>query len=170
MDWCSTLAQRPLRRLCGAGRSANAGFSLIEVVFAAVIMAVGFAAAAICLRLGVDRLDAARRMALVSQVLQDEAERLRLENWNHLADLPATERLEQSIPAVFRESILGEMVNNGDLTIERTITDVSGMDGLKHIRLEAIWRGLDGQPRTRIYQLHYARGGVSDYYYGTRDE
>jgi len=148
--------------------SRNDGFSLVEVIFAAVILAIGMAAATVCLKYGLEGLDSARKTSLVGQLLQDEAERIRLENWATLEEWPPSAALENSLPAQFAQTDLARMAADGRLKVTRTIADVAGCDGLKHITLVAEWTGIDGLKRQRSYQLRYARGGISDYFYGTR--
>jgi prepilin-type N-terminal cleavage/methylation domain-containing protein len=147
----------------------TAGFTIVEVLFAVAIMAVGFAAIASCLQMSLKKLDTSRKTSLISQVLQDEVERLRLENWTALDELPASANINDSLPAQFANTELADMIADGNLFITRTVQDLAGHDGIKHITVTASWTGADGVSRSRLYQFRYARGGISDYFYGTRN-
>jgi prepilin-type N-terminal cleavage/methylation domain-containing protein len=145
------------------------GFTLVEVMVASVIMAIGLTTAAICLQLGIRNYDTARKTSLVTQALQDEAERLRLKNWAAIELLPATASIIDNLPASFDETPLSELVANRNLQLTREITPVVGQVGMKHITLTASWDGIDGVNHTRIVQFRYTEGGTSDYYYGRAD-
>lgn len=145
----------------------TSGFTIVEVVIAAVIMAVGLTAAAICLQLGVRNYDTARKTSQVTQILQDEAERLRLLNWAAINQLPASASVINELPATFDIDPLQELLNNRGLQITRTVQDVPGYANMKQIVLSASWTGLGGTTHSRTLQFRYTEGGTSDYYYGT---
>lgn len=134
---------------------------MIEVVIAIAVMAIGLASAAITLQLGLRNLDVARTTTLVSEILQDQAEEIRLRNWASVSLLPANGELP--LPQEF-ESTLAEEKN---LRITCTTTDLPDYEGLKHITLTATWTDLGGRLHSRTVHLRYARNGVYDYYYGT---
>lgn len=155
--------RKHLRRATAARRA----FTLVEVLVATTIMGVGMASAAVCLQVGLRALDTARATTLVAQVLQDEAERLRLENWIAIDALPAEEEIFNPAPAQFAGTPFAEMVASGRLAITRSVQDVPGFADMKEITLRAEWTDLGGS-HGRALRLRYAKGGVSDYYYGVR--
>ena len=134
---------------------------MVEVMIAAAIMMMGISAAVISLQMGLNTLDTARSTTLVTQVLQDEAEAIRLHNWNELAALP--EEAEFTPSAVFNNT----HVDPDRFTFTRKINDLEGHADLKQIVLEADWRNIKGTRHQRNLVLHYSKGGIFDYYYGT---
>lgn len=143
---------------------------MVEVIVAAAILAVGLATSAICLQMGLRNLDTAQKMSMVTQALQDEAERLRLSNWALIGELPDSAEIQGSLPAKFSGTPLAEMIADGTCVITRTVSDVDDFEDMKQITLTGTWVGIDGRERSRMIHLRYARGGTNDYYYGTRDD
>lgn len=143
------------------GKGWAAGFSLLEVMLATTVMALGLAAGIVGLQLGMRDLDSARASTAVSQALQNEAERLRMMNWTSISALPSSGSVDVST-TVTTGSIL-----NGRLAVTRTIADVSGYTNMKEIVLQAVWKGMDGQVHTRVYRMRYGKGGLHDYYYSS---
>lgn len=139
--------------------SQRSGFSLVEVMVAATILGLALAAAAVGLQIGLRSLDTARISTGASQMLQNEAERLRLLSWEQISALPAE-------AAVDIDSMLSEGRTPGqNFTVVRQVADVAGLSGMKEITITAQWTGLGGQTHRRSTVIHYARGGVHDYYY-----
>lgn len=133
-------------------------------MIAAAVMGMGVASAFVTVQVGLNNLDNARVTALVAQVLQDEAERVRLLNWSAIDALPETAAI--SLPPQFENSIVG----NGRLTLERVVTPVPGYADSREIELTASWKSISGTDHTRKLFLRYSRGGLYDYYYGTNPE
>ena len=156
----SELARWPAAR-GRAGRAGVAAFTLIEVIAATAVMSLSLGSAIVAIQIGINNLDAARTSTAVAQVLQAEAERLRMLNWTSLAALPAEE------PVQLTAATPSEAITSGRVAVTRTISDVSGFSNMKEIRLRATWRSLNGQARERVFQLRYAKGGLHDYYYST---
>lgn len=142
----------------GPGR---AGFTLLEMLIAIGVMAIGLSSAAIAMQVGLRNLDLARTTTQVAQILQDQSEATRLLNWTALSSLPAEQALE--LPEHFDP----ERAETIQLQLTRRVESLPGLEDLKHITLEAEWRGIHGSPHTRSIHLRYARNGVFDYYYGT---
>jgi Tfp pilus assembly protein PilV len=64
------------------------GFTLVEVMMAAVILLVGFIGMIEAVVIGAGMMDNARRQTLAAQVLSHEAEQLRLLSWTAINALP----------------------------------------------------------------------------------
>lgn len=136
-------------------------FTLVEVIIAAAVIGLGVTSAFVTVQLGLSNLDNARMTTLVSQILQDEAERIRLQNWSAITAMPSTATVP--LPAQFENSIAG----NGRLTLERNVSAVAGNSDSRVIEIVCNWKGISGTSHTRKLFLRYARGGLYDYYYGS---
>lgn len=128
---------------------------------AVAVMALSLGTAIIAIQIGLRNLETARTSTAASQVLQNEAERLRLLNWVGVSALPASDTI--SVPAGFSH----ESLQNGRVAFTRTVSDVSGFTNMKEIVLRARWTSVNGQAHERIFRMRYAKGGLHDYYYGS---
>jgi prepilin-type N-terminal cleavage/methylation domain-containing protein len=140
---------------------AKQGYTLIEVMMAAVVLALGLVSALICIQIGVRDLDVARTGTAVSQALQNEMERLRLEDWTEISALPATESLNLGL------TFSSISVLNRKVTFVREVKDVTGFADMKEIAVTARWTSIDGRPHSRTYRMRYAKNGLYDYYYSS---
>jgi len=143
----------------GRGDKGRSGFTLIEVALAATVLAFGLTMSIICIQIGLRDLDVARTSTAVSQVLQNEMERLRLEDWDGIAAMPPSGPLD--LDATF----LANSAMKGKIEFTRTVADVTGFADMKEIVLTANWRSIDGQVHSRSYRMRYGKGGLFDYYY-----
>ena len=149
------------RRFLGTGRKlfARRAFSILEVMSALAIMAFGLAAAISGMQIGLRNLDVARTANAISQVMQNEAERIRMYNWDMVIGLPAEEYI------TIEDSLKTKSLKNGDVLIKRTVTTLANYNGtMKQIKLQATWSSIDGQRHDRIYWFLYVQGGLYDYY------
>lgn len=126
---------------------------------AAMVMAFALGAAVIAIQAGMRDLEMARTSTAVAQVLQSEAERLRLMNWPEINALPASETVNPG----------AEVANarRGGVQITRVVSNVAGFADMKEIVLRATWTGGGGGAHERVVRLRYAKGGLHDYYYGS---
>lgn len=139
--------------------SVRRAFSILEVMSALAIMAFGLAAAISGMQIGLRNLDVARTANAISQVMQNEAERIRMYNWDMVIGLPAEEYI------TIEDSLKTKSLKNGDVLIKRTVTTLANYNGtMKQIKLQATWSSIDGQRHDRIYWFLYVQGGLYDYY------
>ena len=150
-------APRPGRPTARVG--ARRAFSILEVMSATAVMAMGLAAAIYGIQIGLRNLDVARTSTAIGQVMQSEAERIRLLNWDALSALP-----NNATTLSLADALNNRALKNGNIVVTRTISNVSGYTNMKEVRLVATWRSIDGLQRTRIIQFRYTKGGVYDYY------
>jgi prepilin-type N-terminal cleavage/methylation domain-containing protein len=136
-------------------RRPPAGFTLVEVMIAAIVLVLGITTAITTLQRGFQALDTARQTTYASQVMQSELERLRLKSW---AQLQAVQ--ESGETAVTVAALTG---TTGSFRCTRTIRDLK--TDMKEITLVAVWNGYDGRPHTVSYITRYARSGLYDYFY-----
>jgi two-component system response regulator DevR len=136
-----------------AGRS---GFTLVEVMVAAFVLAFGIITAITTLQRGLQAIDTARNYTYATQLMQGELEGLRLHNWTQL------EALQSAGPAPILTdpaAISGRTA----FTCIRTIRTVK--PDMKEILLIATWRGYDGRSHTARLITRYAKHGLYDYFY-----
>lgn len=135
--------------------------TIIEVVISTVVLLLAIMGSIVALQAGFRDMELARDTAAATQVMQNEAERLRLLNWNAISSLPSEQEVDLST------TMTGKSLLFGRLRLLRFVSDVDGFENMKEIRLEARWTSANGQPHDRSLILRYSKGGVHDYYYGT---
>ncbi|MFA5058658.1 MAG: prepilin-type N-terminal cleavage/methylation domain-containing protein, partial [Opitutaceae bacterium] len=68
----------------------HSGFTLIEVALAATILGVAFVGMVEALAIGSEMLDTARKQTIAAQIMQAEAEYLRMQSWTTVNSLAST--------------------------------------------------------------------------------
>jgi Tfp pilus assembly protein PilV len=147
---CPASPAAVLPRRCGAG------FTLVEVMLASVVLVLGITTAIVTLQRGFQALDTARNMTYAAQVMQSEFERLRLKSWAQLQTLQDGSDRSVAVTAVAGTA-------GGSFACVRTIRDLKA--DMKEITLEATWRGYDGRPHTVTTTTRYAKSGLYDYFH-----
>lgn len=130
----------------------RAGFTIVEVMVAAAVLALGIAGVITVSQRGLQALDAARNLAGASQLMQSEMERLRLMSWAQLQ--AAQDSGETAVPPE---------APAGRYACTRQIHDVKA--NMKEIVLTATWKGYDGRSHTARLITRYGRTGLNDYFY-----
>jgi type II secretory pathway pseudopilin PulG len=139
-----------------AFRRRRAAFTLVEVMVAATVLVFGIVTALSVLQRGNQAFDQARNLALASQLMQGEMERLRLMGW---AQLDALQRSGDTVVAL--DANAGAA--GARFRCIRVISDVK--TNMKEITLTATWNGYDGRPHTARLITRYGRTGLNDYFY-----
>lgn len=128
-------------------------FTLVEVMVASVVLIFGIVSAITTMQRGLQAVDTSRNLALATQLMQTEMERLRLKSWTQLEALQASNQtavaLDGTVPAAAR------------FNCTRSITDAKA--DMKEITLVTQWNGYDGRPHTARLITRYSRNGLSDY-------
>jgi type II secretory pathway pseudopilin PulG len=127
-------------------------FTILEVMVAATVLALGIVSAVTVSQRGLQALDTARNLGAASQLMQSELERLRLMNWAQLQALQ-----DSGVTTVPLEGAPGRF------TCEREIRDLKA--GMKEITLVAQWKGYDGRAHTARLITRYGKTGLNDYFY-----
>ena len=145
-----------------------AGFTLIEVVMAAFVMAMGIATSIIAMQAGFRQIEVARGNTLASQLIQSEMERLRLMPWNNtsttgvdsICELPASENVDLS-------TMFSSSANLAQrFTVTRIVAnDSTRPDDVKNITIRVNWTTYDGVAHNRSFNSIYVKNGLYDYYY-----
>ena len=141
-------------------KSRQRGFTIVEVMMATFVMAMGISTAVIGMTAGFKQIDTARNITLSSQVLQSEMERLRLMNWGDIAALTGTATVDLSTVFTDDTNLASRF------TLKRTVSDLAGKVGeMKQITLVCGWTTIDGRTLSRQFSTYYAKNGLYDYYY-----
>lgn len=159
----------PARRRCP-----RAGFTILEVMLAAVVMLLGIATSVTALQYGLRSVDTARCMTLAGQIMQSEMEILRLQNWSQISALPASAVVDPSTmittgTATALDATLTTIASR--FTCTRAVSNVTGktdplgQPNMKLITLTVSWKGIDGRDHNLKFQTRYAKNGLSDYFY-----
>ena len=149
------------------------GFTLLEVMMAAAVMALGLSTAIPALEMGYRALDTSRNTTIAAQLLQSTMETVRMLPYNaatgssitslenaQVNGAPTTVTIDPSFTSY--DATAQAIVNR--FTITQLITDVAGQTGLKKIVLTARWTGIDNRVHTLSYDSLYAQYGLYDYY------
>ena len=135
-------------------RRLAAAFTLVEVMVASFVLIFGIVTAITTLQRGQQAVDTARNLALATQLMQSELERLRLKSWSQLETLQ-----NSGVATVTLDSSAGAAAAR--FTCTRTITDLR--TDIKEIVLATEWRGYDGRLHTARLITRYGKNGLSDY-------
>lgn len=130
-------------------------FTLVEVVIAMGIMAMALTSSAVCLRLGMVGYHTARSTSFAIQVLQNEAEYLRLSSWESIEGLPSSGGFGQANS------------RDGKYVFTRQVSNFGDLSDIKKIWLIAEWSGLKDEMHEIKLCMKYAKNGTYDYYYGS---
>ncbi len=139
-----------------APRPPERAFTLLEVMLATAVLALGIVTAITTLQRGLQAIDTARNYTYAAQLMQSELEQLRLKNWTQL------DALQSAGPATIATNPVASSARTAFHCV-RTVT--SPKTDLKEILLISTWRGYDGQPHTVRLLTRYAKNGLYDYFY-----
>jgi Tfp pilus assembly protein PilV len=149
-------------------RARPAGFTIVEVMMAAMVLVFGIATSLTALQYGMRAVDTARNMTLASQIMQSEMEILRLQNWTQISALPASATVDPTLTITSGTSTTLDATLTAiasRFTVTRTVADIAGRSNIKLITLTVAWSGIDGRAHSLQYQTRYAKSGLSDYFY-----
>ncbi|MBI5768025.1 MAG: prepilin-type N-terminal cleavage/methylation domain-containing protein [Verrucomicrobia bacterium] len=133
-----------------------AGFTLLEVMVASVVLVLGITTAIVTLQRGFQAIDTARHYTFASQVMQSELERLRLKSWGQVQALQDSPDQTVAVPRLAGTA-------TGGFTCTRSIRDLK--TDMKEITLTSTWRGYDGRSHSARLITRYGRSGLYDYFY-----
>jgi Tfp pilus assembly protein PilV len=150
------MMRRPLQSLPRSPDVSSRAFTIVEVMIAAIVLALGITTAITTLQGGFQAVDLARNYTYASQVMQSEVERLRLKNWTQVQALQDAGPGTVTAPAV-------QGTARGAFTCTRTIRDIK--TDMKEITLVSVWRGYDGRSHTLRIVTRYGKTGLYDYFY-----
>jgi Tfp pilus assembly protein PilV len=124
---------------------AAAGFTIIEVMMASVILVVGFMGMIQAVTIGSEMMATARRQTLAAQILEHEIGKLRLTDWTTISSLPTTSATI-TIDSQFDQAIAAcGLIKATNLTLTRTTTNIDietppdGITDLKEVTFTLTW-------------------------------
>ncbi len=138
---------------------------------ASFVMAFGIATSIVAMQSGFKQIDLARGTTLASQIIQSEAERLRMMNWTQIFALSSAAGSPSGQPTgttIFDGSTYFSSSADvvGKYTVTRTVTaDSDRPTEVVNIRVSVRWQTYDGRWHRRTFDSLYAKNGLYDYYY-----
>jgi type II secretory pathway pseudopilin PulG len=165
---------RPATRTFRRGRpTLQEGFTIVEVMAAAIVMALAISSSLIVLQHGMRAIDTARYTTLAGQILQSQMEKLRLLTWTQLTNAtygPVNFPIFPPDLASAATSQINRFTASGTAgqcaqLIEDMPTPYTGT--MKKITLTATWNGMDGRSHSLTYTTYYGKNGLSDFFYSS---
>lgn len=132
----------------------QAGFTLVEILFGMVLLAIIFTSAFGTHFLALRMVEDSRDQVRASQVIQSELEAMRTMNWS---DLEALGKGGEFVPrGRFAQVFVGRY------TAYRSIVDLT--DSMKEVRIWVEWESR-GRTYTQTFNTVFTRNGLNDYHY-----
>lgn len=134
------------------------GYTIPEVAFAVVVMAMAITTALVAMQRAFLELDTARNLQLAGNIMQSQLEKERLMPWTTVSN-PGYR------PAI-DSSFMGNPAVAGRFTLSRSVSVLPGRDGrLVQVTLTVTWRGYNGRLHSRNYLTYFSQDGLSTYIY-----
>jgi Tfp pilus assembly protein PilV len=140
----------------------RSGFTLVEVALAATILLVGFAGMATALMIGSEMLDTARKQTIAAQIIQAEAEYLRLKDWPTIQNLTSTAPayLSDGIYPEFAQTTLASFAGTR-FTFARQVNADPHPNLLRSITMTVSWTSITGKPYSRSSNIYLGKYGLN---------
>jgi type II secretory pathway pseudopilin PulG len=145
-------------------RDARAGFTIVEVGVAALVLVLCIASSLITLQRGFVAIDNARYTTLAGQILQSQMEKLRLLTWAQMTATTGGPPTNGTFAPDLSPTASAQLAN---FTCTQVIADSPApFNGtMKDITLTATWKGSDGRTRSLTYFTRYGQNGISDFFF-----
>lgn len=134
----------------------------MEVMMAAIVMALAITTSITTMQRGFQALDSARCLTLAGQIMQSELEKTRLKDWT-IVDAYAKDT--NTALALETQFAANPITSHRSFSLSRRVT-TEGTNMLR-ITYSVNWRTLDGRTLSRSYMSIYSRNGLYDFYYNT---
>ncbi|MEY4925491.1 MAG: hypothetical protein RL598_2010 [Verrucomicrobiota bacterium] len=141
-------------------RKTNSGFTILEVMMAAIVMALAITTSITTMQRGFLTLDTARNTTIAGQIMQSEFEKMRLASWTTVDAYASS-----TDPLAVDSSFTANAYVGTRFTMARTVTLIR--TGMKQITLTVTWRNYDGRFISRSYSSYYGQNGLYDYFYNS---
>ncbi len=137
-------------------------FTVVEVMIAAVVMALAISTSLVAMQRAFLALDSARNTTLAGQIMQSEIEKMRLKDWTVIDAYPAGPT-QLTVPTAFT----GSATISNRFVLNRSIAPHASIADIKIVTLAINWNGYDGRPQSRSYATYYGKNGLYDFYYNS---
>jgi Tfp pilus assembly protein PilV len=152
----------PLSPSGRARRPRTAGFTIVEVMMAAMVMAFAITTSITTMQRGFLSLDTARNITIAGQIMQSEFEKMRLVPWTTVDAYDAT---GAEVDLAVDTSFSSNTFIGTRFTMTRRVDLIRS--GMKQITLTVTWRSYDGRRISRSYSSYYGQNGLYDYFYNS---
>jgi hypothetical protein len=143
-------------------------FTILEVAFAAGVMAFAISTSIVVMGRGFNSLDSARCISYASQIMQSEMEKMRLTQWGD-GSTAGTGTAGSGVSAypttATTVTIDSSFTTAGDVGSRMTMTRIASdvHTGVIKIKLTITWTTFDGHTMSRSYTTYYAKNGLYDF-------
>lgn len=136
----------------------NKGFTILEAVFASVVMALGISTSITAISQCMQIMDTSRAVTYASQILQDQVEDMRCTPWSTVQTWTGSSQvtLDQATGA-------STFVTSHNFTCTRNASNVTGKTSLMQVTYTVTWAGIDGKSHTRTLSAYYYGSGLYNY-------
>lgn len=143
---------------CPSARRRLRAFTLVEVAFAVVVLAIAITTALAAMQRAFLHFDAARNLQLAASILQSEIEKERLLSWSQVSDPGRRPAIDA---ALLRSPLVA-----GRFTLSRALSVVPERNGqMVQVTLTVTWRTFTGQEVSRSHTTFYCRDGLYNLVY-----
>jgi len=146
-------------------RSRAGGFTIVEVMVAATVMAFAITTSITTMQRAFLSLDTSRNITIAGQIMVSEMERVRMLGWT---DVSAFDQSADGTTLTLDSAFSSNPQIGSRFALKRVVSlpDASNSN-IVQITLTVTWTGYDGRQHSRSYSTHYARYGIHDYLYNT---
>ena len=144
-------------------RSGVRAFTILEVMFAAMVMAFAITTAITTLQRGFASIDTARNFVIAGQIMQSEIEKMRVSPWTSTATVNGIADYTNTFPTITIDPVFTSSAYIASrFTLTRTMADPK--TDMRQITLTVSWRNYDGRRMSRNYVTIYSRYGLYDFF------
>ena len=145
-----------------SGGSRQRGFTIVEVMMAAAVMALAIATSIVAMQRGFLSLDTARKLTIAGQIMQCEVEKMRMSPWSEVnAYSAALDPMPLDPIFASNPAIASHFKLRRDAAPVATASGV----GMKQVTFTVSWKSYDGRTQSRNYTTYYGEHGLYDYYF-----
>ena len=142
-------------------RRQDFGFTIVEVMMAAIVMAFAITTSITTMQRGFLSVDTARSITIAGQIMQSEFEKMRLVPWGTVDGYA----INADTPVTVDTSFTSNAFIGNRFTMTRRVSVIR--TGMKQIALTITWRSIDGRSISRSYSSYYGENGLYDYFYNS---
>jgi prepilin-type N-terminal cleavage/methylation domain-containing protein len=146
-------------------RTAQGGFTLVEVIMAAALAGIMFLTAIAGFSNAFSNLQLDRENSRATQILLEKTEMLRIYNWDQIIGRDATTYIPTTFTAPFYpDNSNGGFIYNGTVAITNLVTTASYSNDLRTITITLTWTSGKAS-RSRSMTTYVSQYGLANYMY-----